>query len=185
MIVVGIDPSLTSTGIAVVDTDDPLVIDVHRVQSKGTRADTWPQRLARIEDVTDRVTAVVAADHPGSDGMVVIESPSLSSRNAGSAHDRSGLWWAMFARLRGLGVTVVPVPPANRAKYATGRGNAPKDAVMLAAAKRYPQAYLTGNDEADAVILAAIGARLGGQPIEDSIPKANLDALTKLTQETP
>lgn len=179
MIVVGIDPSLTSTGIAVVDTDDPLVIDVHRVQSKGTRADTWPQRLARIEDVTVRVARIVqVADraHP-----VVIEAPSLASRNAGSAHDRSGLWWSMFARLAGMGCTVLPVPPSNRAKYATGRGNAPKDAVMLAAAKRYPQAPITGNDEADAVILAAIGARLAGHPIEDSLPKTHLDALTKLT----
>ena len=181
MIVVGIDPSLTSTGVAVVDTDDRLVIDVHRVQSKGARGDTWVQRLARIEDMADRVVQIAERRRLYGLGLVVIEAPSLASRNAGSAHDRSGLWWAMYARLNDLDVTVVPVPPANRAKYACGKGNAPKDAVMLAAAKRYPQADLTGNDEADAVILAAIGARLAGQPIEDSLPKTHLDALTKLT----
>lgn len=180
MIIVGIDPSLTSTGIAIVDTDDPLVIDVHRVESKGHAGDTWVQRLTRIESIADRVFAVVAASNPDGGGMVVLESPSYGSK-AGSVHDRSGAWWAIYSRLHHAGSTVVPVPPTNRAKYATGSGRSNKDTVMLAASRRYPHAPITDNNEADAVILAAIGARIVGQPIEESLPQAHLAALTKLT----
>ena len=75
----------------------------------------------------------------------------------------------------------MPVPPSCRAKYATGKGNAGKDEVLLAASRRYPHAPIVGNDDADAVVLAAIGARLLGEPVEDSLPKTHLDALAKLT----
>ena len=44
-------------------------------------------------------------------------------------------------------------------------------------------APIEDNNEADAVILAAIGARLHGHPIDD-IPKANLRSLAKLPRLT-
>ena len=44
-------------------------------------------------------------------------------------------------------------------------------------------ADITNNNEADAVILAAIGARLHGHPIDD-IPKANLRSFAKLPRIT-
>ena len=72
------------------------------------------------------------------------------------------------------------VPASSRAKYATGRGNAGKDEVLLAVSRRYPHAPIVNNDQADAVALAAMGARLLGEPIEDSLPKTHLDALAKL-----
>ena len=84
----------------------------------------------------------------------------------------------------GAGVPVLPVPPSCRAKYATGKGNAGKDEVLLAVARRYPHAPVGGNDEADALVLAAMGARLLGEPVEDSLPKAHLDALAKLALPT-
>ena len=87
--------------------------------------------------------------------------------------------------LAASGVEVLPVPPAVRAKYATGKGNAGKDEVLLAASRRYPHAPIVGNDDADAVVLAAIGARMLGEPIEDSLPKTHLDALARLSLPTP
>ena len=39
-------------------------------------------------------------------------------------------------------------------------------------------------NQADAVALAAMGARLLGEPIEDALPKAHLDALAKLALPT-
>ena len=177
MIVDGVDPSLTATGVAVVDTDDVLSIRVDSVGGKGHRDASWFDRWRRVEDLAGRVIGVFG----GCADLVVIEAPSLAQRNAGSAHDRAGLWWSLFGRLARAEVPVLPVPPAVRAKYATGKGNAPKDAVMLAVARRYPQAPVATNDHADAVALAAIGARMLGEPVEGSLPKTHLDALAKLT----
>lgn len=176
MIVFGIDPSLTSTGVAFVDTADRLTVGVGRVQSKGGRADSWPVRATRLGRLADRV----AAETPAGARLAVIEAPSLAQRNAGAAHDRAGLWWGIYHRLTAAGVPVLPVPPSCRAKYATGKGNAGKDEVLLAVARRYPHAPVGGNDEADALVLAAMGARLLGEPVEDSLPKTHLDALAKL-----
>lgn len=181
MIVAGIDPSLTSTGVAFVDTADRLTVGVGLVQSKGHLADSWASRAARIARLADRVTGEV----PDGARLVVIEAPSLAQRNAGAAHDRAGLWWGIYHRLTAAGVPVLPVPPSCRAKYATGKGNAGKDEVLLAASRRYPHAPIVGNDDADAVVLAAIGARLLGEPIEDSLPKPHLDALARLSLPTP
>lgn len=176
MIVVGVDPSSTSTGVAVLDTEDLLVIETHTVKSAGRTKDSWAARSERIIRTADQVAAMVPAP-----AHVVMEAPSLGQRAQSGVVDRMGLWWRLFWRFKSELGGLTLVPPASRAKYATGKGNAAKDAVMLAVAKRYPQATITGNDEADAVALAAIGARLAGHPIEDSLPKTHLEALTALT----
>ena len=61
---------------------------------------------------------------------------------------------------------------------------AARDVVMISAVRRYPAADITDNNQADAVILAAIGARLAGHPIDDPLPMANQTALTKLPRIT-
>lgn len=76
------------------------------------------------------------------------------------------------------------VTPAQLKTYATGKGNASKDAVLAAAVKRYPAWDITGNDVADAVVLMAIGSRLLGHPIEASLPQTHLRALDKLALPT-
>src|SRR5690606_742936 len=110
--------------------------------------------------------------------MVVIEAPAYS-RATGSATDRAGLWWAVYDTLAESCV-VLPVMPNVRAKYATGKGNAGKDAVLAAAVRRYPSIDISGNDTADAVVLMAIGRRLLGEPIDDPMPALNLSALATL-----
>ena len=65
--------------------------------------------------------------------------------------------------------------------YGTGKGNAGKDEVMLATARRYTnQAEVANNDQADALVLAAMGARHLGAPIEESLPQSHLRALDKV-----
>lgn len=177
MKIIGIDPSLTATGIAVVDTQDRLHILTHTITSKGHRDDSWAERCARINVLARRIIDTAeGADH------VVIESPSLGQQRQGGALDRAGLWWAILTGLHRV-TPITAVPPATRAKYATGKGNAGKDAVLLAVAKRYPQADIEDNNQADALALAAIGARLAGEPIEDSIPRTHRDALVGLMPE--
>ncbi|MFJ1461813.1 hypothetical protein [Nocardia sp. N2S4-5] len=166
--IVGLDLSLTSTGIAVIGTGRPWCATI---ESSGKADAPWESRYRRLGDLVLRVRAAIT---PGA--FVVLEAPAYS-RTTGSQHDRSGLWWMVHDRLVGSGCTVLPVGPNLRAKYATGKGNAGKDAVLAAAVRRYADIAITGNDTADAVVLAAIGCRLLGRPIDDPMPKTHLAAL--------
>ncbi|MGV9540894.1 hypothetical protein ACWDSF_06175 [Nocardia beijingensis] len=170
--VVGLDLSLTSTGVAVIPPRTRPACGT--IGSVGKKGDPWAARYRRLGDLAGRILAVVPEG-----ALVVMEAPSYGSAT-GSQHDRSGLWWMVFDLLAGTTRTVVPVEPTVRAKYATGKGNASKDAVLAAAVRRYADINITGNDTADAVVLGAIGCRLLGEPIDDPMPAVNLSALAKL-----
>lgn len=176
MIIAGIDPSLTSTGVAIVRS--PERVETARVISKppAPGTETVRSRFERMERIAGDVLELVA----GAD-LVGIESPAYGMRNAGKVHDRSGMWWWIAGQLATRGVPVVEVSPTSPIMYATGTGNAGKDLVLITAAATYKQAEITGNDVADAVVIAAIVARLAGQPIELHEPaQAKLRALAKV-----
>ena len=171
---VGIDPSLSGTAIVAI-RDSSVVICQRYPSAPAGRAveDRWNRLQAIVGQVTEVVTALGDPVH------VLIESPAPSQTN-GHHHDRSGLWWLLVNNLRGHCEISEAVPQVIK-KYATGKGNAGKDEVLLAVAKRYPDAPITNNDEADALVLAAIAARLDGHPTELGLPKTHLDALRSLT----
>lgn len=172
-LVVGLDLSMTSTGVCRIGRD--LVTTVTREKSKGSRDDSLAARRARLRELADRVVAhAVGAD------LVAVEGPSFASSGAGT-HDRSGLWWLIVDGLHAHDLPVLEVPPASRMIYATGKGNAGKDEVLAAVIRRYWGVTVAGNDEADALAIAAAAARLYGSPIEDSLPQTHLRALAKLT----
>lgn len=171
--VVGLDLSLTSTGVAV--SDGRLA----RIRSKGFRLDTIAARAQRIDRIVNDICA--ATDDFTSVDLVVIEAPAYSSVG-GSSHDRSGLWWLTVAAIRAHAVEVVEVMPTTRAKYATGKGAGPdasKDACLAAVVRRFPTWAVTGNDVADALVLCAMGCDHLGAPLAE-MPKAHRDALAKV-----
>lgn len=176
-IIVGIDPSLTGTGIAILDTEDRLTVTVDTIGSKGRRDDSIRTRLRRSQLIVTQALAVVRATVDGATvDLVVIEYPTLSQGRQGGHLDRHGLWWLLVATFDGLSVPVVAVPASSRAKYATGKGNAGKDEVLLAVAKHYPNVDVTNNNEADALVLAAMGADALGQPLVE-LPQSHRAAL--------
>ena len=153
--VIGLDLSLTNTGIArIAWNGEDVVADIHRVQSKGSKTDTWEARSVRILNLTNEIQrrALPAA-------LTVVEGPSFSSGSP-SSHDRSWFWGKVFDRLMLNGVPVVVVPPASAKKWATGKGNADKDDMVLAAARMWPMLDGIKNDTADALALAGIGMQL-------------------------
>lgn len=183
--VVGVDLSLTSTGLA---------DNRGRAQRVRTKAcDGVPATVRRLATISREVHsfATMTAGEDGVDGpryaadpadLVVIEGPSFAS-TSGQQHTRGGLWWSVVDALHWADLPILVIPPTTRAMYATGRGNAGKDEVLAAAIKRYPKWDITGNDIADATILAAIGARLLGHPVDD-VPKTHLRALAKVALPT-
>lgn len=179
--VIGLDPSLTSTGLAHVDLitnpfGTPLVT-THRVRSKGRKDDDWEDRWDRINALREDVLA-----HVPDGSLVVIEAPAYAS-TTGSMFDRTCYWRDLARDLRDRKACVVcPVAPQVRMRYATGYGggaNAGKDNVLASVIKRYPTLNVTGNDIADGVIFAMIGMRLIRQPL-DALPGANLKDIAKL-----
>ena len=170
MSIVGLDLSLTSTGVALVDSSNVAT------WRKGTRTDTVAERAQRLIDITSRILEHIPTDVQ----LIVIEGPSLGQARQAGEHIRAGLWWHLATSLHLQRHSVVEVPPATLKLYAAGRGNAHKDQVLASVIKRYPDADVTGNDIADALVLAAMGARRLGFPIEETLPVANLAAMTKI-----
>lgn len=174
MRVIGIDPSLTGTGVAYVDTVERTAM-LQTIITKSLGDQSVRARLDRIEKISKQIFSGAHVD------LVVIEAPALNSR-LGKQHDRSGLWWSIvtWAIRNEAPVPVVEVSPMARSKYASGKGNASKSTVMAAVIKRYLDLTIADDNQADALALASIGCRLLGEPFEDSMPKVNLDALDKI-----
>lgn len=178
MIVVGLDLSLTSTGMAIFDNG--LLTEVDNVKSKGKATDTLYDRYIRHDRLQQDILDFTLGYVGGLPDLVVIESPSFGSIG-GSAHDRSGLWWRVASGVMDWAVPVGMVAPTTRAKYATGSG-ATKDKKVVVAhvIERYVNEStprITNDDQADAVALAAMGCRWLGEPVEAYLPEANLEAM--------
>ena len=167
-IVAGLDLSLTSTGCARVSSDGQTVLA--RIQPGKRKGH---DRLAHIREHVARWCA-------GAD-VVVVEGPSFGS-TTGMQHERGGLWWMITHDLWEARIPYAVVPPANLKMYATGFGGGPKsgkDQVLAAVIRRYTAVPVDGNDVADALVLAAMGADHSGVPYA-GVPKANRRALDKI-----
>lgn len=162
MKVLGIDPSLTSTGLAIVQ--DGQVHDLKRVRTKLTGHE-------RIETILNAVRDAAA----GCDA-VGIEGAAMNAKGS-SVLQIFGLWGVITHDLWATGRHYYVVTPGGRCKYATGKGNADKDHVLAAVIRRYATADVTGNDVADALVIAAMGARMLGEPLEEALPDTHLKAM--------
>lgn len=181
-LVVGVDLSLTETGLALIYPTG--VIDVWTIKSKAPKEDTLATRYIRKEGISSdlaglvRAAAVIGKKRP----LVVIEGPAFASKY-GKQWDRAGLWWDVVSHCFQGGFDIVEVPPNVRAKYGAGKA-ANKDVVLASVIKRYPDVEVTNNNVADALLLAAMGRRFLGSPIEESLPQTHLDAMKSVKWES-
>jgi crossover junction endodeoxyribonuclease RuvC len=171
VIVSGLDLSLAATGAA---HAYPGVSGDSRIGSGLIASPTIGVR--RLRDIRTKVLAWVGA--PDLIDLVVIEGPSYGSTGQ-YQHELAGLWWLVYEALDQLGMRQLVVSPKTLKVYATGSGNASKNAMLNSALQRLPWA---GNDhnEADATWLAALGCDLLGEPIV-TLPATHRRALAKLT----
>jgi crossover junction endodeoxyribonuclease RuvC len=165
--VCGLDPSLTSFGAAV--TRGPgATPELYRFRTKQVGHD-------RLGYLLGEVTAIAR------DCDVAVIEGVLSHMPGAEAHlNLAGLHWLVRHRLHELGVPYAVVAPSTRMKWLTGKGNAEKDDCLTTAIKRFPLAEIGGNDHADALTLAAMGAAAYGQPL---VPMpADREALLRATK---
>jgi crossover junction endodeoxyribonuclease RuvC len=171
MNIVGIDPSLTGTGLAVIRPGGLVATDTVTTKLRGH------QRLDRILSEVREVA--VNGGQWGPADLVVIEGPSYGSK--GSAyHQVAGVWWLIAHELWLAGVPYAVATPSARMKYATGKGNAAKDQVLAAVLKRFGHLVdIDNNNEADALVLAAMAAEHRGLPLAP-MPATHSEALAKV-----
>lgn len=110
--------------------------------------------------------------------LVVIEGYSYGSKGR-AILDQAELGAVVRMALRDLGYTWVEVPPAVLKKYATGRGNAGKEEVLVEAVRRLGYGGAR-NDEADALWLLEMALDHYGLRSESRVPKAQREALFKV-----
>jgi len=181
-VVVGLDLSLTAAAVVRIswperhDGRGPLArFELETVGGAGHKDDSLTTRAARL-----RTTASSILRLTGEPELVVVEGPSYAS-TGGSSHDRSGLWWLVVGNLYARGIDVVEVAPNTLKKYATGKGNASKDAVLVAMVRRFPNLDFDSNDLADALALASMGARHLARPVGVEPSKLALTAMAAPT----
>jgi crossover junction endodeoxyribonuclease RuvC len=184
--VVGLDLSLTGAGYAAIQNRDATECGSPRFITKtfasaGATKDSIAKRAERIEKMADEIVDEISnlIDFPR---LICLEDMPYGARGAGTV-DRTGLWWLVVTKIRRrFYIPIILVNVSTVKIYATGRGNkVDKDEVVLAIARRYRDAPITNNNEADAFTLAAIGKRLLGEPIEESLPQTHLRAMDKLS----
>lgn len=110
--------------------------------------------------------------------LVVIEGYSFGSRGR-AVFSIGELGGCVRLGLHENGFPIVDIPPSNLKKFATGKGNASKDLVLVEAVKRLGYEGAS-NDEADALWMlnmARVHYGLDGAP---DLPKTHLEALDKI-----
>lgn len=167
--VVGVDISMTCTGIVSITEGSPEV-KIATVESSGHKGDTITTKALRLTDIARQIEAEI-----GYPDLVVVEGPSFAAKGS-AVHDIAGLWWLTMAPM----LVVEPVskvaiaPPSSLKKFATGSGTAAKSKVIDAVARRWPEVETGGDDNvADALVLAKMGVHHLGITSE-TMPKVHL-----------
>lgn len=153
MRIIGLDLSLTATGICCLQTDPPdRSLHVVKVKTRGEQ---------RLHDILVQLTRTIRPFDPQ---LVVLEDyPSQAKyqgHQMGELHGVVKLWF--FEK----GIPLVKVNQSVLKGFATGRGNAPKDEVFAEAIRRLDYRG-SDNNEADAFWLATMAAVWFGLPGPD------------------
>lgn len=173
MTAIGIDPSLTKTGLASIT--EAGVVETLLVKTDAT---VGLQAMAeRIRYIVGRTVRFVPRG-----SLVLIEEMYVpqGGKQAGRVLERAWLWGLVADQLFRLDCEVVVVGAKQRAKLATGNGNADKQEVTAMVRDRFPGVHIPDDNVADAVALAAAGARWAGYPADGALTKKQTDAMAAL-----
>jgi len=152
--VVGIDPSLSSSGIIVINREGQIVSN-QTIKSPPSGS-LLVDRMLRIEKIVREVMQIVSAASPS---VICIEAYSLGSNMPGVAArvELGGL--LRYALFRAT-TKIYEVAPTTLKKWATGKGNCEgKIPVVVALMKRY-QVEFSSDDLYDAYALARIAFQI-------------------------
>ena len=174
MKIAALDLSLTSTGFAVASSIDPVAWR-WKPDHLGTIEPNGMRGMERLDWIRQRVIDLI----DGAD-LVVIENYAYSRAN--QAHQIGELGGVVRMTFHDLGFPWVALNPSVVKKIATGKGNAPKNEVLVAAVQRLEYDGAS-SDEADALWLLE-AALIGYGIVKSDLPKTHLAALEKVEWPT-
>lgn len=122
MIAVGIDPSLTSTGVAVLV--DGRSAHYGRYGRDGHNGATYTSRSRRVRKMITDVTR--AALTGGTPDVFVIEEHPYAVGNQGNEFDRAAIWHGIYGNLDARSIPGVVVNNSTGKAWVTGAGKASK-----------------------------------------------------------
>lgn len=146
----GIDPSPTATGLVMLrenGTPHPETLWEHEIGTKG---------LDGMNRTKFIVTEIMTAIHDRKPDKIVVEGYSLNAKNVSSLVPLIELGGLLRFMLQLDGFKWYDPRASEVKKFATGKGNTPKDKVMMFVLKRWAFEAAT-NNTADAYVMAAMG----------------------------
>jgi Holliday junction resolvasome RuvABC endonuclease subunit len=159
----GLDLSLTSTGVSIGGSTHSIRVDTRGVE--------------RLKEIRDSIINTAVEHHIE---VVAIEGYSYASRMSQS-HSLGELGGVVRLALFEHSIPFVVIPPTSRAKFATGKGNAGKPEVMSSVSAKTGIIWSGGDggDRCDAWVLEQmLLVKLGRSHYDWS--KEQLDALNKV-----
>lgn len=170
--ITGLDLSLTSSGIA----------HLYRGGHASCCSVGAPEKITNLDlpgrvDALGRLAARLRREI-GKPDLAVIEG--LDASNAyGATNERAYLWYEVVGWLVRSGVPVLVVVSSWLKIYATDRGTKVSKNEILAVVRQWWD--VSNHDEADASVLAAIGADLAGWPVVPDLPNTHRRFFNKLS----
>ena len=170
MIVLGLDLSLTGTGMCVVESNAG--------DGKGLLATINTTAKTRTEDRLISIRRTIAQASNGADAAII---EGLSYGSVGGAQaERSALHWMVRVDLYQLGVPYVIVTPMSLKKFVCGTAKAEKSMMIREVYRRW-NVEAKNDNEADAAALAHLGLVYYGQAEHQTI--AQQEVVFKLKKE--
>ena len=181
-LIIGIDPSLTSTGIVVLRGNKvELAVTTKNKPALGT--------IDRVRLIYERIVCVAESLTDGekwqAPDLIVSEGFSYGSKGR-SVFDIAYLGWRIREELERLrtedNIPWLEVPPSQLKKFATGQGNANKEIILQQVYKRWGVEF-SDNNQADAYVLAQIGRAYLGET--DDLTAFQQEVIANLKGEKP
>lgn len=147
--VLGLDISLTGTGVVVVNSEFKI-LSQSLVESKP-----MPDRFKRFHGIVDSIFSDVRKASPV---LVVIEGYAYGARGQ-SVFDIAELSGIIKKKLWDLKINFVEVPPTQLKKFITGKGSAPKELMLQQVYKKFGEEF-DDNNLCDSYCLARLGVEL-------------------------
>lgn len=167
---IGIDPS-TKTGIVALD-ESGEVLRAKELTGVGTQD---PRRMITlIDDIMDHIRP---------DDFIVIEGFGFASQQA---IQLGGIGWGIRMALHRRGFTYHEASPSQLKKFASGKGNTPKDQLAVHIYKSWGFEH-TSDNVRDAYVLAKIAQELFGAQKTDSFSglKYQYEVITAILNPKP
>lgn len=165
MLFFGIDPSITSTGISVIDEDgfhDTIVYETKNKIRKNKK-DIYIPIEERITNINGKIMEFLLDHGLSSNDKIHIEDFAYS-KNSNSAHKLIGLHYYIRTQFYACKVKFEIIKSTTLKKFVLGKKNkkgAKKDLMILHIYKRWNQEF-NNDDMADAFALAQYGRYMNG-----------------------